>query len=118
MTPTLASLVALDVVPGAPRLPADAIDAALVALPGWAVANGALSKSYRHADWRATMAFVNAVADMADVVDHHPDLVVAWGRSTIAWSTHDAGGITRNDLACAARTEELAERAGAARAPV
>ena len=88
--------------------------AALAALPGWSVDDGALRKAYRFADWRATMAFVNAVAGMADRVDHHPELNVGWGRCTVAWRTHDADGITQNDLACAARTDALARPAGAA----
>ena len=64
-------------------------------------------------DWRAAMAFANLVSDLANEVDHHPDLLVGWGRCRVAWSTHDAGGITGNDLACAARTETIAVRAGA-----
>ena len=43
------------------------------------------------------MAFVNAVSDLRNAADHHPDLVVGWGRCIVAWSTHDAGGITQND---------------------
>lgn len=106
--PTHAALAALDVRPAAPRLAHDKVDVALAALPGWEVDGTALRKAYRFADWRATMAFVNAVAAMADRVDHHPELAVGWGRCEVAWSTHDAHGITRNDLACAARTDVLA----------
>ena len=111
--PTAADLAARDVRKGAPKLDREAIEAALAALPGWSVAGAALRKDYRFADWRATIAFVNAVADLADRVDHHPDLVAGWGRCAVAWSTHAAGGITENDLVCAARTEALATRGGA-----
>ena len=98
--------------PGAPKLAGPAIDEAFRTLAGWALADGALEKMFRFADWRATMAFVNAVSDVANEVDHHPDLELGWGRCTVRWSTHDAGGITQNDLACAARTELLARRSG------
>lgn len=113
MKPTLDSLAALAVRPGAPKVAATAIRAALEALPGWAIDGGRLSKRYRFADWRAAMAFANRVSDLANEVDHHPDLDVGWGRCGVAWSTHDAGGITGNDLACAARTEAMAVRDGA-----
>lgn len=107
----LAGLASLAIRPGAPRAdPAD-IASALDALPGWTVADGALAKGFTFADWRAAMAFANRVSDLANEVDHHPDLFVGWGRCRVAWSTHDAGGITDNDLACAARTETIA-RAG------
>lgn len=112
--PTTAALAALEVRAGAAKLALDSIVAALAALPGWSVDDGVLRKAYRFADWRATMAFVNAVAEMADRVDHHPALNVAWGRCTVAWWTHDANGITQNDLACAARTDALDRPGGAA----
>ena len=110
---TSEELAALDVRAGVPRLAGEAVEAALAALPGWSVDAGALRKAYRFADWRATIAFVNAVAALADRADHHPDLAVGLGRCTVAWTTHDAGGITQNDLACAARMEALAKGAGA-----
>ena len=112
--PATAALAALEVRAGAAKLALDSIVAALAALPGWSVDDGRLRKAYRFPDWRATMAFVNAVAAMADRVDHHPELGVAWGRCTVAWRTHDAAGITQNDLACAARTDALARPGGAA----
>ncbi len=113
MSATLASLAALAVRPGAPKADDATIRAALAALPGWAVAGGQLAKTFRFADWRAAMAFASRVSDLANEVDHHPDLAVGWGRCGVAWSTHDAGGITANDLACAARTEALAAGSGA-----
>ena len=111
--PTAPDLAVRDMRKGARKLDREAIEAALAALPGWSVAGAALRKDYRFADWRATIAFVNAVADLADRADHHPDLAVGFGRCTVAWTTHDAGGITQNDLACAARMEALAKGAGA-----
>ena len=111
-SPTTAGLAALDLRAGARKLPPGTVGAALAALPGWSVDGDALRKVYRFADWRGTMAFVNAVAAMADDVDHHPELAVGWGRCAVAWSTHDAGGISENALACAARTEALAPVGG------
>lgn len=115
MTETLASLAALRVRSGAPKSDEASVRRALDALPGWTASAGRISKTYAFADFRAAMAFANRVADLANEVDHHPDLAVGWGRCTVAWSTHDAGGITANDLACAARTEGIALRDGAAR---
>lgn len=93
--------------PGAPKLGAAAIDAGLRALPGWTPSDGALAKTFSFADYYATLAFVNAIAWIAHREDHHPDLTVSYNRCVVAWSTHDAGGITRNDLVCAAKVERL-----------
>jgi 4a-hydroxytetrahydrobiopterin dehydratase len=54
------------------------------------------------------MAFVNAVAHVAHRQDHHPELAVGYGRCSVGYTTHDAGGVTLNDCICAARIERLA----------
>ncbi len=75
---------------------------------GWAVVNGALERSYRFATFAEALAFVNAVGAAAEQVNHHPDIAFGWGRATVRWTTHDAGGITAQDSALARRTDELA----------
>lgn len=90
--------------------PADALDAAAAArllalLPGWAADGASIVREYRFRDYPATIAFVNAVAAFADAQDHHPELEVGYGRCRVRWSTHSAGGVTVNDLGCAARTD-------------
>ncbi|WP_395787215.1 4a-hydroxytetrahydrobiopterin dehydratase [Aquimonas sp.] len=84
-------------------------EAALTALPGWAVVeNGeALSKTYNFADYYRTLAFVNALAFVAHAEDHHPDLSVHYNRCVVRFSTHDVGGLSENDLICAAKVETL-----------
>ena len=53
------------------------------------------------------MAFVNAMAWIAHREDHHPDLAVHYAKCVVTFSTHDAGGVTLNDVICAARLERL-----------
>jgi 4a-hydroxytetrahydrobiopterin dehydratase len=74
---------------------------------GWERVQGALEKSFRFPDFHHTMAFVNAVAWIAHRADHHPDLSVHFGRCTVRYSTHDAGGITSRDFDCAAQIDAL-----------
>lgn len=107
MTPELSSLAALHCRPGAPLLSAAERAPHLAALPGWEHADGRLTKTFRFADYYETMAFVNAVAYVAHREDHHPDLSVHYNRVEIAYSTHDAGGVTLNDCICAAKVEVL-----------
>ena len=86
------------------------VDAALPGLPGWDVVEDgkALKKTFRFDDYYRTMAFVNALAFVAHREDHHPDLGVHYDRCVVRFSTHDAGGLTQNDLDCAAKAERLA----------
>jgi len=54
-----------------------------------------------------TMAFVNAVAWIANKEDHHPDLEVGYNRCVVQFSTHAIGGLSRNDFICAAKVDAL-----------
>lgn len=101
------SLRAHDYRPGQPKLADAAVDEALATLPGWSRIDDSVRKIYRFPDYFRTIAFVNAVAWIANQQDHHPDLDVRYNRCGVTFSTHDAGGITRNDLICAARVEAL-----------
>ena len=104
----LVALAATPCRPGAAGLTDDALAADLAALPGWERAGASIRKAFRFADYRATIAFVNAVASIAHEADHHPDLSVHYDRCIVTFTTHSAGGVTRNDCICAARVERLA----------
>ena len=107
MATTLDGLAGLPCVRNAARLADAELTQALAALPGWTHVADRIAKTFRFANYHETLAFVNAVAWIAHRADHHPDLSVHYNRCVVSWSTHDAGGITQNDLACAARVERL-----------
>lgn len=90
-------------------LSADEVRAGLAVLPGWETVDDGrgLRKEFRFADYFRTMAFVNAVASIAHREDHHPNLEVHYDRCAVHWSTHDVGGLSLNDLVCAAKVEDL-----------
>jgi 4a-hydroxytetrahydrobiopterin dehydratase len=81
-------------------------------LPGWQVRREAgipvLVRTFRCADFAAALAFANALGRVADAEDHHPRLVVEWGRVEVAWWTHVIGGLHLNDFILAARTDAIA----------
>jgi 4a-hydroxytetrahydrobiopterin dehydratase len=103
----LLPLAAAHCSPGAPKLADADLATHLAALPGWSRHSDRLEKSFAFADYHETIGFVNALAWIANREDHHPDLHVGYNRCTVAWSTHDAGGITQNDVVCAAKTDRL-----------
>ena len=101
------SLRSLDCRPGQKKLDDGAIDSALQSLAGWSRNGDTICKTYQFSDYYRTIAFVNAIAWIANRQDHHPDLDVRYNRCGVTFSTHDAGGITLNDLICAARVDAL-----------
>ncbi|HTP48218.1 MAG TPA: 4a-hydroxytetrahydrobiopterin dehydratase [Casimicrobiaceae bacterium] len=107
MSSELASLARLHCKPGATLLAASELARHMQALADWTHGDKRLTKTFRFANYYETMAFVNAVAWIAHREDHHPDLSVHYNRVEVAYSTHDAGGVTLNDCICAAKVETL-----------
>jgi 4a-hydroxytetrahydrobiopterin dehydratase len=91
-----------------------AIEAFIAAHAGWGRVQGAqgsppsLARTFSFDDYAAGIAFVVKVAFAAEAKNHHPDLVVGYARVDVAWSTHDAGGITALDTELAEQTDKLA----------
>ncbi len=74
---------------------------------GWRAAEGAIEKTFSFKGWLETVAFVDALAWVCHIEDHHPDLRLSFDRCTVRFSTHSAGGISQNDFICAAKTDAL-----------
>jgi len=79
----------------------------LKGLDGWSREGNAIAKTYRFSNYHETMAFANATAWISHREDHHPDLAVRYADCVVTFATHDAGGVTLNDVICAAKTERL-----------
>jgi 4a-hydroxytetrahydrobiopterin dehydratase len=79
-------------------LTADAVDSALTGLNGWTSADGSLVRRFEFTNFAAALAFVNAVGEIAERLDHHPDITFGWGYAEIRTTTHDRGGITPFDV--------------------
>lgn len=76
---------------------------------GWQLndAAGEISRSFEFKNFYETMAFVNAVAWVANREDHHPDLEVGYKRCHVRYSTHAIKGLSMNDFICAAKINDL-----------
>ncbi|HEX2420109.1 MAG TPA: 4a-hydroxytetrahydrobiopterin dehydratase, partial [Acidimicrobiia bacterium] len=57
-----------------------------------------LVAEFEFKDFAEAMQFVNRVAEMAESVDHHPDIDIRWNKVRLVLSTHSEGGITQKDL--------------------
>ena len=89
-------------------LGADEVDAAL-AEQGlrWTRESDELVTSVKLHDFKAALAFVNAVGEAAEAANHHPDIDIRWNTVRLALSTHSAGGLTLLDLALAGAIDQL-----------
>ena len=77
--------------------------------PAWRLDANAkqIRRELKFKDFYRTMSFVNALAHVANVEDHHPDLEVGYGRCRVTFSTHSVGGLSENDFVCAAKVDRL-----------
>jgi 4a-hydroxytetrahydrobiopterin dehydratase len=87
----------------------DEVAARLEGLDGWDgdATDDEIKKEFKFADFKASMVFVNEVADLANAVDHHPDIEIKYDVVALTLSTHSEGGITEKDLALAAQIDSL-----------
>ena len=77
--------------------------------PAWTLDDAAasLQREFTFRDFYRTMSFVNAVAHVANIEDHHPDLEIGYSRCRVRYSTHAIGGLSENDFICAAKLDQI-----------
>ena len=92
---------------GVPPLTAEQIAGLLPQVEGWEVVdNHHLVKSYKFANFKQALNFVNAVGAIADEQNHHPDIFLAWGKVRIEIWTHKINGLTESDFIFAAKVDQ------------
>jgi 4a-hydroxytetrahydrobiopterin dehydratase len=93
--------------PGSPALKPVQLNKLLRVCKGWKSDAKQIEKTFKFDDYYHTMAFVNAVAWIANRENHHPDLVVKYNQCVVMFSTHSVGGLSENDFICAAKVDAL-----------
>jgi 4a-hydroxytetrahydrobiopterin dehydratase len=93
--------------PRPPRLSPDDVAAALQGLPHWSGDADGIRRSVELPSFRDAVAAIVAIADVAEEMDHHPDVDLRWRTLHIAVVTHSAGGVTELDLELARRIDAL-----------
>lgn len=71
-----------------------------------------LTKEFRFANFVDALAFTNLVGELAEEVDHHPEIHLSWGRVTIEVWTHKIDGLTGSDFIWAAKADRLYREGG------
>ncbi len=96
---------------GVPTLNREEISALRPQVPHWEVVEKEgiprLTREFRFKDFREAMAFAVQVGEIAEREQHHPDLLVAWGKVVVETWTHKIKGLHRNDFILAAKVDKL-----------
>lgn len=93
----------------APRVASDETRELLKALPEWKLVYmggiATLERVFTFKEYSAGLAFSQHIGELAIAEDHHPKMVIEWGRVTVQWWTHKIRGLHRNDFIMAAKTD-------------
>jgi 4a-hydroxytetrahydrobiopterin dehydratase len=95
---------------GMPPLNREEAKVLIAQLKSWTLSGDAkwLSKDFKFADFKETLAFVDKVGAIAESEGHHPDIQFGWGKATVELTTHAIGGLSENDFIVAAKIDEIA----------
>ncbi len=95
------------------KLTGEARKAALARVKDWSEVKGrdAITRKFEFKDFRHAFSFMAEVADVADDMDHHPEWFNVYNKVEVTLSTHDAGGLTEQDIELAEAVDRLAKEA-------
>lgn len=74
-------------------------------LPDWALQSDSIMREFRFSSYLSGLEFACSLGRIAEVEDHHPDMLVGWRRVTVMLSTHSIKGLSANDFIMAAKSE-------------
>ena len=95
----------------APRVTDDELPDLLKQIPDWQPITTEsvlkLNKVFNFDNYSDAISFTNKIAQLAEEEDHHPAILLEWGRVEVTWWTHKIGGLHKNDFIAAAKTDLL-----------
>jgi len=76
-------------------------------IPRWSREGNAITRTWKFKDFPAALRFINQVGELAESMNHHPDIYNSWNKVTLTLTTHDRGGLTALDFDLAKKIDAL-----------
>ena len=94
---------------GVPTLSRSEAEKFLQDIPGWQLAddNKSITRRFEFKGFYKCMAFINAMAWIANAENHHPDFSAGYSYCEVTFTTHAIDGLSENDFICAAKINAL-----------
>lgn len=94
----------------AEKMNEEAVNSALQELDGWSKSDGrdAIQKSFRFKNFSEAWAFMCRAALLAEKMNHHPEWFNVYNKVDVTLATHDAGGVSENDIMMAQKMDGFA----------
>jgi 4a-hydroxytetrahydrobiopterin dehydratase len=84
-----------------------ALEEALIDLDGWEANGVAIQKAFNFSSFPAAIAFVNRVAEVAERLNHHPDIIINFRKVTVRYWTHKKNATTKANIVAAAEVDKV-----------
>ena len=95
----------------APALKKKEIEELLIKIPSWIIYEDEGIKklicSFAFSNYQQSVDFTIKIANLAEKEDHHPDILLEWGKVTVTWWSHKINGLHMNDFICASKTDDI-----------
>ncbi|MFL2479401.1 MAG: 4a-hydroxytetrahydrobiopterin dehydratase [Verrucomicrobiales bacterium] len=78
-------------------------------IPEWELNEDSISRSFEFDEYQLAIDFVNAIAEIAEEAQHHPDISINYTSVTLVLTTHSKGGLTESDFEVAIRIDSLGD---------
>lgn len=91
----------------AAKLSAEDIKEKAKEIKDWKVDGDKLERRFKFDDFAKALAFVNDAGDIAEEMDHHPDIKLGYGYAEFEITTHSEGGVTQKDFDLASKIDKL-----------
>ena len=94
---------------GVAPIPQEEAQATMAQVPGWRLSEDAttITQRFEFKGFYKTMAFINAMAWIANAENHHPDFSAGYNFCEVNFTTHAIDGLSENDFICAAKINAL-----------
>ncbi len=97
-----------------PDLTPDQIDAWLKEIDAWEISHNGkktvLEKIFDFSNFSEGINFAAEIAKLANKEDHHPELLISWGKVRVHWWTHTVDGLSENDFILAAKLDQISSK--------
>ena len=95
----------------APALKEKEIEELLIKIPSWIIYEDEGIKklicSFAFSNYQQSVDFTIKIANLAEKEDHHPEILLEWGKVTVTWWSHKINGLHMNDFICASKTDDI-----------
>jgi len=88
-------------------LPKTEVKEILSSINSWDYINNSISKEFTFDSYMGSIAFINQLAEKAEAINHHPDMVVGWCKIKVTFTSHDLGGVTESCIKMAKEAEKI-----------